>query len=64
MKSWKRWNRAFGATLATALVCTSVNFPVYIQAAVEDQGSISEAATETIPEITGTVYHVDSAGGQ
>lgn len=36
MKSWKRWNRAFGVTLATALVCTSVNFPVYIQAAVED----------------------------
>lgn len=63
MKSWKRWNRAFGVTLATALVCTSVNFPVYIQAAVEDQGSIPEAATETIPEITGTVYHVDSEGG-
>lgn len=63
MKSWKRWNRAFGATLATALVCTSVNFPVYIQAAVEDQGSIPEAVTETIPEITGTVYHVDSEGG-
>lgn len=63
MKSWKRWNRAFGATLATALVCTSVNFPVYVQAAVENQGSIPEAVTEKIPEITGTIYHVDSEGG-
>ena len=63
MKSWKRWNRAFGATLATALVCTSVNFPVYIQAAVEDQGSVPAAVTEEIPQAVGTVYHVDSENG-
>jgi len=63
MKSWKRWNRAFGVTLATALVCTSVNFPVYVQAATDNQGSIPEAATESIPEVSGTVYHVDSENG-
>lgn len=63
MKSWKRWNRAFGATLTTALVCTSVNFPVYIQAAVEDQGSVPAAVTEEIPQAVGTVYHVDSENG-
>ncbi|MCA5961390.1 hypothetical protein LC724_14840 [Blautia sp. RD014234] len=63
MKSWKRWNRAFSVTLATALVCTSVNFPVYVQAATDNQGSIPEAATESIPEVSGTVYHVDSENG-
>ena len=63
MKLWKRWNRVFGVTLALALVCTSVNVPVSVQAATEDQGSISEAVTETIPQAKGTVYHVDSENG-